>query len=321
VAPQREWFEKDYYGELGVSSDASDKDITRAYRKLAKQYHPDNNPGDAKAEERFKTVSAAYEVLSDPAKRKEYDEVRQMVASGIGPGGFRDFGGFAGFGTGPRGAQHIRFEDLDDDGSFADLFSSLLGGRFQGGRGRNAPRKGRDLETTVNIEFLDAVRGVLVPVRYSAGGDSREVKVRVPPGVADGHRLRVTGRGLDGANGGPAGDLYVRVKVRPHPIFGRDGDHLTLTVPVTYPEAVLGAEIRVPTLDEPVTFRVPAGTPSGKVLRVRGRGVDHGDGKRGDLLVTVEVAVPKRVSGDERKAVEQLAEAMHENPRAHLEVS
>jgi molecular chaperone DnaJ len=324
VAPQREWFEKDYYAELGVASDATDKDITRAYRKLAKQYHPDANPGDAQAEEHFKAISAAYEVLSDAAKRKEYDEVRQMVASGVGPGGFSDMNGFAGFGSGPRGAQSIRFEDLGDDASFADLFSSLLGGGGfgrGGARARNAPRKGRDLETAIHIDFLDAVRGVLVPVRYAAGGETKEVKVRIPAGVDDGHRLRVSSRGLAGVNGGPAGDLFVRVNVRPHPLFGREGRNLTLTLPVTYPEAVLGAQISVPTLDEPVTIKVPAGTPSGKVLRVRGRGVEHAKGPRGDLLVTVEVAVPKRVSGDEKKAVEALAEVMEENPRSHWEVA
>jgi molecular chaperone DnaJ len=322
VAPQREWFEKDYYAELGVASDATDKDITRAYRKLAKQYHPDANPGDARAEEHFKAISAAYDVLSDPAKRKEYDEVRQMVASGVGPGGFRDMNGFAGFGTGPRGAQSIRFEDLDDDASFADLFSSLLGGGFRGAgaRARNVPRKGRDLETAIHIDFVDAVRGVLVPVRFAAGGESREVKVRIPAGVDDGHRLRVPGRGLEGSNGGPPGDLYVRVNVRPHPQFGRDGRNLTVTLPVTYPEAVLGAQITVPTLDEPVTIKVPAGTPSGKVLRVRGRGVENAKGGKGDLLVTVEVAVPHRLSGDEKKAVEVLAETMDWNPRSHWEV-
>jgi molecular chaperone DnaJ len=324
VAPQREWFEKDYYAELGVSAESTDKDITRAYRKLAKQYHPDANPGDAKAEDRFKAISAAYDVLSDASKRKEYDEVRQMVASGVGPGGFRDMSGFAGFGTGPRdGAQSIRFEDLGDDTSFSDLFSSLLGGqRFGAGgmRGRNAPRKGRDLETAIHIDFLDAVRGVLVPVRYAAGGETKEVKVRIPPGVDDGHRLRVASRGLDGVNGGPAGDLFVRVNVKPHPLFGRDGRHLTLTVPVTYPEAVLGAQIAVPTLEEPVTIKVPAGTQSGKVLRVRNRGVEMPAGGRGDLLVTVEVAVPKRVSGEERRALEALAEVMEDNPRSHWEV-
>jgi molecular chaperone DnaJ len=323
MAPQREWFETDYYDVLGVSPSASEKDITRAYRKLAKQYHPDANPGNKEAEEKFKSVSTAYDVLGDAAKRKEYDEVRQMVASGVGPGGFRDMSGFAGFGTGPRGgAQSIRFEDLGDDTSFADLFSSLLGGqRFGGGvRGRNSPRKGRDLETTIHIDFLDAVRGVLVPVRYAAGGETKEVKVRIPAGVDDGHRLRVASRGLEGANGGAAGDLFVRVNVRPHPLFGRDGRNLTLTVPVTYPEAVLGAQISVPTLDEPVTIKVPAGTQSGKVLRVRNRGVEMPAGGRGDLLVTVEVAVPKRVSGDEKKAVEALAEVMEENPRSHWEV-
>ncbi len=321
MAPQREWFEKDYYKELGVPASVTDKDVTKAYRTLAKQFHPDANPGDTVAEDRFKAISAAYEVLSNAEKRKEYDEVRRMVASGVGPGRLGGGGGFAGFGAGPRGATHIRFEDLDDDASFSDLFSQLFTSGGPGGRGRTSPRKGRDLETAVHLDFLEAAHGVQTTVRYPAQGEVREVTVRVPAGVDDGQRIRVASRGLDGTNGGPPGDLYVQVEVRPHRIFGREGNNLTLTVPVTYPEAALGAEIRIPTLDEPVTIKVPAGTPSGKLMRVRGRGIAKASGAKGDLLLTIEVAVPRHPNSDEKKALEKLAAAIKESPRAHFETT
>jgi molecular chaperone DnaJ len=388
VAPQREWFEKDYYDILGVSKDASEKDITRAYRKLAKQYHPDANPGNAAAEERFKEVSSAYDVLGDTAKRKEYDDVRQMVASGVGgPGGF----GGGGFGFDPGGAgaygagQTINFEDI---GGFGDLFGNLFG-RAAGRRGgRNAAagsRRGQDLEAELYLDFLEAVQGVTTTVSFTAeavcstcggsgakpgtapercpecggvgmiarnqgpfsvsevcpkcGGSGqiiadkcptcrgrgvevrpRDVKVRIPAGVDDGQRIRVKGRGGAGTNGGPPGDLYVVVHVRPHPVFGRSGRDLTVRVPITFAEAALGARVKVPTLDEPVTVKVAPGTQSGKTVRVRGRGIPKPKSGHGDLLVTFEVAVPTQLDGDARQAVEALASALPENPRAHLGV-
>ncbi len=381
MAPQREWFEKNYYEVLGVPESATDKDISRAYKKLAKQLHPDANPGNKEAEERFKEVSAAYDVLGDAAKRKEYDDVRRMVASGVGPGGF---GGFGPGGPGAGGGRTFNFEG--DLGDLGGLFGNLFGGGG-GRRGRqraSGPQRGQDLETELHLSFEDAVSGVTSTVRFRAdatcstcagsgaapgslpetcpechgsgsiavdqgpfsfsqvcptcGGRgqiipkpcptchgrgvevrAREVKVRVPAGVADGQRIRVKGRGAAGANGGPPGDLYVIVHVRGHQLFGRSGNDLTLRLPVTFAEASLGADVRVPTLDGPVTVRIPAGTPAGKTLRVRGKGVQaDGHGKSGDLLVTVDVQVPVNLNGEQRSAVETLAQVLDENPRAAL---
>ena len=356
MAPQREWFEKDYYATLGVSREASAKEVTKAYRKLARSLHPDANPGDAVAEARFKEVSAAYGVVGDEDKRREYDEVRAR-----GPmGGFGGAGGF-----GPTGGMGGQFD-------LGDLFGGLFG---QGdGRGGHASRRGADLETRLTLSFEEAVHGVTTtislvsdapcptcsgsgarpgtnprtcdacggrgvqaenqgPFSFSrpcgqCGGRGRmvddpcgacrgagverrprEVKVRIPGGVEDAQRIRLKGRGEPG-RGGPAGDLFVVVSVALHGFFERRGADLTLTVPITYPEAVLGAEVSVPTLDDgPVTLKVPAGTRSGRTFRVKGRGVSTRR-RTGDLLVTVEVHVPEATTDGERSAVEALADEM-----------
>jgi molecular chaperone DnaJ len=311
MPPQREWFEKDYYATLGVPKGASEKDITRAYRKLAKQNHPDANPGDEAAEERFKDASAAYDVLGDAEKRKEYDEVRDMVASGVAGPGF----GRPGYGPGFGGGRTIFVEDLDDVGGLGDLF----GGLFGGGRRTRAdvPFPGPDLETELSLDFMEAVHGVMKELSF----EGRTVKVRIPPGVRDGQRIRVKERGGPGVNGGPPGDLYVVVRVRAHPIFGRKGDDdLTVTVPITFVEAALGGQARVPTLTDPVTVKIPPGTQSGKTVRVRARGIEKAKGTPGDLLVTFEVAVPKNLSPAERKAIEALGEELTEDPREGLGV-
>lgn len=366
----REWVEKDFYQILGVSQTATPEEIKRAYRKLAQKYHPDANPGDSKAEDEFKKVAEAYDVLGDEAKRKEYDEVRRLVASG----------GFTGFGPGGfGGGQSFRVEDLSDllGGGLGDLFG---GGGRRGGRG---PQRGRDATTQLHLSFEDAVRGVTTQVRVrgeancstcagngaapgtkapmcptcngsgqvaqsqglfafpqtcpqcrgrgriietpcpNCRGSGREVRsrsinVKIPAGVKNGGTIRLPGKGGPGLNGGPAGDLIVQIEVAPHPLFGRSARNLTLTVPITYTEAALGTQIVVPTLDEPVTLKIPAGTPTGKTFRVRGRGVPSDKGKPGDLLVKVEVAVPARISRDERKLLEQLAEYDTGELRAHL---
>jgi molecular chaperone DnaJ len=381
VAAQREWFEKDYYKTLGVSDSATQKEITKAYRKLARENHPDTNQ-DPAAEERFKDVSAAYDVVGDAEKRKEYDEVRRLGPMG---GGFGGPGG--GFG-GPGGATFTA-EDLGDMGNLGDLFGGLFGrggGRRGGGSRGPGPQRGDDLEAELHLSFEDAVRGVTTAVNLTSdvpchtchgsgakpgstphtcprcggrgvlddnqglfsfslacpqcGGRGqviddpcptcrgsgverrpRDVKIRVPAGVNDGQRIRLKGRGGPGRNGGPAGDLYVVVRVRAHDYFGRSGRDLTLTVPVTFPEAALGADVTVPTLEgESVKIRLPAGTRNGRTFRVKGRGVTTKKGT-GDLLATVEVAVPAKLSAAERKAVEALAAANDESPRAHLGVS
>jgi molecular chaperone DnaJ len=385
MAPQREWFEKDYYAVLGVESGASDREIQRAYRRLAKANHPDANPGDTAAEERFKEISAAHEVLGDAEKRKEYDQVREMVASGAGPGG----GGFgpAGFGPGFEGATF----HFDDGGGLGDLLGNLFGARGGGGarrRGRapTGPVRGADLEAELHLDFIDSVHGITTTVGVTSdatcsvcggtgaepgtfpehcptcGGTGavavdqgpfsfsqvcptcggrgqiiehrckkcrgtgverrrREVKVRVPAGVNDGQRIRVKGRGAAGRNGGPPGDLYVVVHVGRDSVFGRQGKtNLTVKVPVTFPEAALGAQVKVPTLDGPVTVKVAPGTASGKTLRVRGRGIQPATGDPGDLMVTFEVVMPTHLTDEQRAAIEALAETLPGNPREELGV-
>ncbi len=366
--PQREWFEKDYYKILGVSLTATEKEITKAYRKLAKENHPDSHPG---REEKFKEISAAYAVLSDTDKRASYDEVRRMGpgAAGFGGGGFPGggAGGFAG-------------------GDITDLLGGLFG-QARGGRKRNpaGPRRGEDQEASINLQFDEAVAGVTTavnlvgdaacetcnatgaapgttpvicsncggrgviennqgffsmsqpcgtcngngmrierpcPVCHGSGSArrARNVKVRIPAGVEDGQRIRLKNRGGIGFNGGPPGDLYVTVRVQAHSLFGRRGSDVTLNVPVTFPEAALGATISVPTLDGPVSVKVPPGTKSGRTLRVRGKGAAT-KGGNGDLLVTIDVLVPTELSDDERTAIEALQKVqLEQTPRKHLGV-
>lgn len=374
----REWFEKDFYKVLGVAKDADPKEITRAYRKLARENHPDANPGDAAAEERFKEISSAYDVVGDADKRREYDEVRALgPMGGFGPG---PGGPGAGFG-GPGG-----FTFDMGGGGLGDVLGNLFGGGGGAMRGRGrptGPQRGGDLEAELHLDFIDAVAGLSTslhivsdavcatcsgvgaepgtsPVRCatcagrgaidddqgmfatmrpcpSCGGRGqriespcrgcrgsgierrpREIKVRIPAGVSDGQRIRLKGRGDPGRQGGQPGDLYVTCRVAPHPVFAMDGRNLRVTVPVTFPEAVLGADIEVPTIAEgPVKVRIPAGTRTGRTFRVKGRGVATAKGT-GDLLVTVEVAVPAKLSDEERAAVEAMAAAATESPRQHL---
>lgn len=339
---QKDYFEKDYYGALGVPKDASANDIKKTYRKLAGELHPDKNPGDTAAEKRFKEVSEAYGVLGDAKKRAEYDEAQRLAASGFsGAGGFP-----GGFGGGQPGgySQSFNAEDLSDlfgragaggggyGGAGPDL-SDILGGMFGGGGGRGGdfrgdfgggfgqprPQKGADTEASVSLSFEDAVNGVSLPLRMTGPSGTRNVTVNVPAGINDGQKFRVKGKGQPGINGGPAGDLLVKASVAAHPLFGLDGRNLTITVPITYAEAVLGAKVRVPTLDKPVTLRVPPGTQSGRKLRGKGKGISTKKGT-GDLIVTVEVTVPKDLSADAEEALKKYAELDPENPRAALGV-
>lgn len=324
---QKEWIEKDYYAVLGVDKSASSADIKKAYRKLAQKHHPDANQGDAKAEERFKEVSAAYDVLSDPKQKEEYDRIREMVAAGgfrTGGAGGPGFGGFGGFGGGPGGGR-VRVENINDifgGGGFGDLFGDLFGsgggGATSGGFGR--AMRGTDLETETTLSFEEALQGVQVELHLAErGGAPRTVKARIPAGVTDGARIKLAGKGAPGPNGGPPGDLYVKVRVRPHKVFGRKNKDLTLALPVTFAEAALGAQIDVPTLNGgPVKLKIPAGTSSGKTFRVKGKGVPSG-GQKGDLLVTVQVAVPQKLNREARNLVEKLAELDNSSPRAALD--
>jgi molecular chaperone DnaJ len=361
------WLEKDFYKTLGVAKNASADDIKKSYRKLAKELHPDANQNNPRAEERFKEVSEAYDVIGNAATRREYDEAREMFSrGGAGAGGFQGGPGFGGF---PGGMNF----DLGD----------LFGGMFGGGGRR--PQRGSDLETRVTLSFADALRGVTTPLRLTGeqvcefcrgsgakqgtqptacktcrgtgntqrnvGGfamaepcrdcrgtgkfiehpcpdcrgvgavhATRTVQVKIPAGVKDGSRIRLAGRGGPGALGGPAGDLFVVVEVTPHPVFGRKDDHLTITVPITIDEAAMGATVPVPVVSGgSVSLKIPAATPHGKTFRIKERGVPTAKGKPGDLLVTVEIAVPQKLSKQAKQALEDFAKATaDEDPREEL---
>ena len=303
---RKEWLEKDYYATLGVSKSASDKEIKKAFRKLAREFHPDNNPGDAVAEARFKEVNEAYDTLSDADERKEYDHVREM-----------------GYFVGDQGGhqQYVRVEDVFGGGMGEGGFQDLLGGLgdiFGQGARRQQPRPmaGRNLQSDLSLTFHEALAG---PTK-TVGIDGRTVKVKVPQGIADGTKVRLKGKGEPGTNGGPAGDLFVRVHVASHPVFGRSGKRdLTITVPVTFAEAALGAVIQIPTLDGDTKIRVPAGTQGGTTMKVSGKGVETSNGS-GDLLVTIEVTVPTDLSDTQRELLETFRDDAPENPREHLGV-
>lgn len=383
----KDYLEKDYYAVLGVPKTATADEIKKAYRKLARQYHPDTNQGDATKETKFKEVSEAYDVLSDTKRRKEYDEARTLFGSGVGGqrpggGGFPfDFGDLFG-GTAQQGGAQ--------GGGAGERLGDLFGGLFnRGGTTRTTttsrPRRGQDIESEVTLTFTEAVDGTTVSLRLTSSAactscsgtgakagttprvcptcegtgaasrnlgnfafsepcrdckgrglivdvpcpvcegsgrakSTRTIQARIPAGVADGQRVRLKGKGAPGENGGPAGDLYILTHVKPHAVFGRSGDNLTITVPVTFSEAALGAEIKVPTLKGmPVTLRIPAGTPNGRTFRVRGRGVTRKDGTKGDLLASVEVVVPKTLDDKSRELLNEFNTAVaSEDPRAEL---
>jgi molecular chaperone DnaJ len=318
VASQ-DWFDKDFYAVLGVKKDVSDADLKKTYRKLARQYHPDSNPGDAKAEARFKEISEAYSVLSDSQMRQEYDQIRAMGSgarftpgAGGGSAGFEDvFGGM----FGQRGGR------TQYTGGFEDLLGGMFGGSgfgtpTGGFRGDGGPTRGADISAKTTLDFLTAIRGDTVTLTMQNG---KETKVKIPEGVADGQKIRLKGKGQPSPDGGAAGDLVLTVAVRKHPVFEREGLNLRVDVPVTFAEAALGATIEVPTLDgAPVKLRVAPGTPNGRVLRVKGRGVTTSKGT-GDLLAEVVVAVPNHLPDKAKDALEKFAAAMPaENPRAEL---
>jgi molecular chaperone DnaJ len=323
----QDWFEKDFYAILGVPQDADAADIKKAYRKLARKHHPDQNPGDTAAEQRFKDIGEANSVLSDPEQRREYDAVRQMTRGGArftaggpggGAGGFEDV--FSSMFGGGGGGTRVRYST---SGGGQPNLEDILGGMFGGGGapygGFGAPagpRRGADLTARTTLSFRDAVEGATVTLGTSDGG---HITTRIPAGVKDGQKIRLRGKGQPGEPGASAGDLMLTVSVDKHPVFTRDGDNLTLDLPVTFAEAAMGATIAVPTLSgEPVKVRIAAGTPSGRVLRVKGRGVPRKD-HPGDLLARVTVIVPQRLSDEARAAVEVLrAGDEGHDPRADL---
>ena len=302
----KDMYEKDYYKILGVPKDADAATIKKAYRKLAKDLHPDANAGDKKIEEKFKAVSEAYDVVSDPTRRAEYDDAQRYGAGGPMGGARRGPGSPGGF-PGGRG-QNV--EDLFGGGDLSDIFGGLFGGG-----GRRGPRKGADLETSVTISFEDSIHGVTMPLRLSTGN----ISARIPAGVKNDQRIRLKGKGQAGEQNAPAGDLFINVAVAPHPVFGRDGDNLTVTVPIRFDEAVNGADIKVPVLDGPaVTIRIPAGTKTGAKFRARGKGVVRPE-KSGDLIVSVDIAVPKDLTPTAQKALDEFTAATAEfDPREEL---
>jgi molecular chaperone DnaJ len=365
MAAQREWFEKDYYRVLGVSETATAKEITKAYRKLARDLHPDRNPGDAAAEERFKEVSSAYDVLGDETKRGEYDEVRRLGPAGTGPGG----GGFR-FNVNDM---RDRFGD-GSGGGFGDLFGQMFGRGRDGAPSGVGPRRGEDVHATLTMDFADAVFGLTTtlhlttdaqcevchgngakpgttpkvcstcggrgvvddnqglfsfssPCRRCRGAGTivedpcpncrgtgtekraRQVQARIPAGVNDGQTIRLKGRGGPGFNGGPPGDLFVEVTVTPDEHFGRQGNDLTVRVEIDFWQAALGDVIGVPTLrGSDVTLRVKPGTQSGSRHRVKGKGIRTSSG-HGDLIVTIDVLVPRTLSAEQRQALEAFRDA------------
>jgi molecular chaperone DnaJ len=378
----KDWLEKDFYAVLGVSKDATADEIKKKYRKLARELHPDKNPGNKESEERFKGVSEAYDVLSDDAKRKEYDEARSLFAGGgYSPGGFGASGG------GPQ--YNVNMEDLfgQDQGGFGDFLGGIFNRRGNAGGGTRTrqPRRGADLESSLTLSFDDALDGVTVPLRLSsdapctschgtgakagtvprmcptcdgsgqttrnAGGfafadpcvtckgrglyvddpcpschgsgrgmSTRTVQARIPAGVKNGARIRLKGKGAPGERGGPNGDLLVDIVIARHPVFDRKGDNLTVTVPVTFTEAALGADIGVPVpRGGSVTVKIPAGTANGRTFRVRGKGIRRKDGTNGDLLVSVDVTVPQNLSSDARDALQHYADQTTDHdPRRDL---
>jgi molecular chaperone DnaJ len=303
----QDWVDKDFYKILGVAKDASDADIKKAYRKLARQHHPDTNSGDTASEKKFKDISEAYSVLSDPEERQQYDAIWAMGGgarfapggAGGGNGGFEDM--FGGLFTGGTGRQPGGFSP---SGGIPPEFADLFGGGFGQTGFQRAPQKGADRTASTSISFAGSIRGTTIGLREPSG---EVIDVRVPAGIKDGQKVRVRGKGQPGPAGN--GDLMVTVSVQPHAFYTRDGDNLRIHVPVTFPEAALGADVEVPTIDgENVRVRVPAGTPSGRTLRVKGKGVKTSKGT-GDLLVTIDLAVPKNLNKEAEAAVKAFADA------------
>jgi len=308
---------KDLYAVLGVPRDADADAIRKAYRKLARRYHPDVNPGDTEAEERFKQISEAHSVLSNPEKRRLYDEFGEIsLESGFDPEAARRareaFGGQFSRGAGPFAGESFDFGNLDD--LLSQVFEQRGWGAGPGGPRAAGMRRGVDLESELELDFEGAARGGerrLTIARPTADGGIRQetVTVRIPPGVSDGGRIRLPGKGGEGRGGGPAGDLYARIRVRPHPVFRREGRDLYLDVPVSVREAVRGAQVEIPTLEGRVTLTVPPGTSSGQRLRLRGRGIARPrGGSRGDLYAVVQIRVPRNPdpAAAESKALDDL---------------
>lgn len=359
---EQDWFDKDFYKMLGVSEKADEKEIRKAYRKLARELHPDKNPGNAEAENKFKEIGEAFAVLSDKEQRERYDTIRKMAAGGArfapppgGGGGFEDmFGGM--FGGGGAGGPRVQYQTSGGgQGGFEDILSSLFSGGGSGGAGGGVPfgggggspfgggagggspfgggggmpfgggggspfgqpqpQKGADLTTTTKLTFKQAYEGETL--QFSMDGKS--MKARIPPGVRNGQKIKMRGKGQPGVNGGPAGDLIVQVTVEDDPVFSMDGANLRVKLPVSYPEAALGSRVDVPLPDgTKIGIKVPANTSSGAVLRLKGRGIKKGS-KKADVLVEMDIVTPKKLDDAAKEAVEQLKSALGDwNPRSEV---
>jgi curved DNA-binding protein len=303
--------EKSLYETLGVARDADADALRKAYRKLAKKFHPDANPGDKKAEERFKEISRAYDVLSDPEKRRAYDEFGDIaLQAGFDANAARR--AQADFGQAFRGTHGPGFDFEFEGGGFEDLLGRMFGGggagaaRGRGGFGRGM--RGADVEAELELDFMEAVHGGEKKLSLATSAGSETITVRIPRGVADGGRIRLAGKGGPGAGGGPRGDLFATIRVRPHAVFRREGRDVLVDVPISVSEAIRGAQIEVPTLEGRATVAIPAGTDSGRKLRLRGKGVpDPGGGPAGDLYVVVQIRVPKQLDDAAQQHVEALA--------------
>jgi curved DNA-binding protein len=323
---------KDYYATLGVTKSASNKEVKQAYRKLARKHHPDVNPGDKSAEARFKEINEAYEVLGDPEKRRKYDELganwrlyeqaQQAGQPWAGGSPFGDTGGGTwtiNMGGGQGGYRTMTEEEMRDlfgnEDPFSDFFRTFFGGGAarEGTRARagRAPRsqKGRDIEHEVELTLEEAFHGATRRISIKQGGHTRSVDVRIPPGVKDGSRVRAAGEGESGSNGGSAGDLYLRVRIRPHPVFQRKGDDLSTRVAVPVTTALLGGEVQVPTITGALRLKIPELTQNGQVFRLKGHGMPKigKTDERGDLYATVEIQLPRSLAPEQRKHWEALA--------------
>jgi DnaJ-class molecular chaperone len=285
---------KDYYQTLGVATDATDEEIKKAFRNLAKKYHPDLHPGDKQAEARFKEINEAYETLGEPRKRREYDARERAVFEGAPPGwpGGFDFSTFA-----------------SEVGGIEDIFGEFFG------RGARIPRRGRDLEHTLEIDFLQAVKGVEVDLPLKGG---RRARVKIPAGVKKGSVVRVAGKGGEGSLGGPAGDLYLTVSVKPHPYFRRIDDDIYLDVPVTISEALYGATIEVPTVEGAAKVKVPPRSQGGQKLRIKGRGILSPTGHRGDQYIVINISLPGKPDERTKTLIEELEKINPYEPRRNL---
>jgi curved DNA-binding protein len=301
---------RDYYEVLGVSRDATEDQIRNAYRKLARKHHPDVNPGDKTAEEKFKELNEAYSVLSDPQKRRQYDSLGAGWRAGSE---FRPPPDW-------KGGARVQFEDLEGFGDYSDFFESVFGRRGPRTAGAGFARRGRDIESQVDVTLGDAHHGTVRTISIrSPGGHQKSIQVNIPSGIHEGQFIRVPNEGEPGAGGGTPGDLFLKVKIQPHPVLkpAENGD-VEMELPMAPWEAALGKTVRVPTIEGPVEMRIPANTPAGRRMRLRGQGIRRRDGGRGDQYVRIEIVNPPSLSGRERELYERLASESRFNPRQSL---